>query len=190
MERFATLYYMTWFFSPSITVLGPFYTVRGGRERWEWERRKKHLFPVSTMCLETWRLNWKLNHPSIYNVSYSGCKRFHGRKMATDQAILSLSPTFCHVFIAIIEQNLCHNRLISWMVLPRVGKSLGPYMSVINKVLQPSHGWLLRMDQKQGLFWKHFVSEGTYPRGHWTEQEEVQDERQLLCGVVSPRGLS
>lgn len=29
-------------------------------------------------------------------------------------------------------------------MLPRVGESLGPYVSVINKVLQqPAHGWLL-----------------------------------------------
>lgn len=78
--------------------------------------------------------------------------------MTTSQAVLSLSPTSCHVFIAIIEQNPCHRRLISWLMLPRVEKSLEPYVSVINKVLQwLAHGWLLGEDQKQGLLRQRFA---------------------------------
>lgn len=47
------------------------------------------------------------------------------------------------------------------MMLPRVGKSLWPYMSVINEVLQqPAHGWLLGEGQKQA------VLQALCPRGH------------------------
>lgn len=106
--------------------------------------------------------------------------------MTTSQVILSFSPTSCHVFIAIIEQNPWHNRLISWMMLPRGGKSLGPYVNAINKVLQ-QHEWLLGEDQKRAAL------KALCPRGHLSREslKEARGSRweTTSVGVVSLRGL-
>ena len=182
-KGFAASHHMPWFFSH----VRPFkYCER------EWGqvrvRRKKHFLPVLAVCLETWRLKWKLNHTSMWSISYSGIKKFYERKI-TSQAILSLIPTFCHVFITIIEQNLCHNRLISWMTIPRVGKIIRPCVSAINRVLQqPAHGWLLGEKQKWAALTVLCPREHL-SRAHWKKQK-AWDERPLLCGVVGLRGLS
>lgn len=100
--------------------------------------------------------------------------------MTTSQAILSLSPTSCHVFIALIEQNLSHNRFISGMILSWVGKCLRPCMSVCTRCYKkPAR----RRLQKQGLLWKGFAPAEE-------SQKDAGNERPLLCGVVcSVRGL-
>lgn len=102
--------------------------------------------------------------------------------MTTSQAILSLSPTSCHVFIAIIEQNLCHNRLISWMILPWAGKRPGPCVSVwtrcYNNLLT---GGCWERSRNRSCF------ERALPLNHWKKQEMRDNFCVVWCGVVSQR---
>lgn len=97
--------------------------------------------------------------------------------MTISQAILSLSPTSCHVFIAIIEQNLCHNRLISWMILPWAGKRPGPCVSVwtrcYNNLLT---GGCWERSRNRTCF------ERALPLNHWKKQEMRDNFCVVWCG--------
>lgn len=66
--------------------------------------------------------------------------------------LLFLSPTSCLAFTMIIEQSPCYNRLISWVMLPREGRSRWLYVRASSRVLgQPARGWLLGSEMRASL---------------------------------------